>query len=721
MLAVAAMVMHLWPQWTGAQPPQSGRPAAPPPGSGPRPPGAPSSPPPSLPAQPPGGAQPEKKITLDDLPPAVRLGIRSAQVRHQVPAIPTVVIVPDVWSYVAAIGRWSTEGRFPVLLDDGSWLGRENIARFVRAYGPKSVVRWSIPETEWPKDQLVQRVVVESVVAVTWGAKDYAAYPDRLRAINLLPPGVVVASMRDPAWTAAAALAAGHGELLLWIDDAPQGGVDSVMDLRTADAFGKSIEAACAASGFRWSELGDDIDAVTLCLQVPAKTKWSWPEGRPAPLARGAIWPQAGEPVATTDLIGRHDRAGTGGGGERMERWAWAGQIFGSSAQAAYRAMSGLFLKPEDGWFFDGYESNPPWSLYDATDAANQLRRYEVNCRVDDEPRQGLKDWRDRAAGEWTRRAEYKDRRGPVGCVQAGVIAVNTSGMSDSFDLRPGKGLAGDIPFLAAPAMVHFVHSWSAQSPTARWTICGRWLERGVYAYLGSVHEPYLQAFQPTPVFIKRMMGPMPFGAAARVDGLPPWRLAVIGDPLLVWPPAFLGAPIEPASQTAPMKDTIDLRAELGELLKADKVAEGFANLLVTGRDADLVRLARAMLEQKPDQVTPEAALLALGAAQRRVELDVLTGLYAKALPLAAKEPAIYDVAWHTLWPSAGLLNDQQADLLAASIRPDSFARDADEASRVIRRLRGDGGRRAFLEGLMAKTTDANRRRDIDALLNPSK
>jgi len=62
---------------------------------------------------------------------------------------------------------------------------------------------------------------------------------------------------------------------------------------------------------------------------------------------------------------------------------------------------------------------------------------------------------------------------------------------------------------------VHFIHSWSAVTPDDRNTVGGRWLSNGVYAYVGSVDEPYVQAFV-TPHHLQILT---PFLIAARQIG----------------------------------------------------------------------------------------------------------------------------------------------------------------------------------------------------------
>ena len=64
-------------------------------------------------------------------------------------------------------------------------------------------------------------------------------------------------------------------------------------------------------------------------------------------------------------------------------------------------------------------------------------------------------------------------------------------------------------------------------------TVGGRWLERGVYAYVGSVDEPYLEAFVTPRLLTNRLQMLTPFLIAAREIAAPPWKITTIGDPLM--------------------------------------------------------------------------------------------------------------------------------------------------------------------------------------------
>src|SRR5690606_22365810 len=119
--------------------------------------------------------------------------------------------------FLSAVEQWSLERRFPVLIDDGSDEAMENIARFVRAFEPESILRWA-PEGGAPGAGMARRQRVEAAVASAWGADSYDELPQRWSELGFAPPGAVVAAHNDPAWTAALALAAGRGQQIVWVD-----------------------------------------------------------------------------------------------------------------------------------------------------------------------------------------------------------------------------------------------------------------------------------------------------------------------------------------------------------------------------------------------------------------------------------------------------------------------------------------------------------------------
>jgi hypothetical protein len=384
--------------------------------------------------------------------------------------------------------------------------------------------------------------------------------------------------------------------------------------------------------------------------------------------------------------------------------------VFGTPEQAAYRSMSAIFLVPTRAWLFDGYPDTQPWSNYDCTAAAKPLRQAGLDVTVDDVPHNGESSWRLRADPG----------------IDAGLVMVNTKGAGDEFNLEPGQCRPSDVPFLRVPAIVYFVHSWSAVMPGERSTVAGRWLERGAYAYLGSTFEPYLQSFIPTPRVADRLVMGVPWGAAVRWDDTPPpnkadqkvtipeaWKLATIGDPLIT-----LGPP--PAASAAPLP--LDGATALDEQLRTQLDAKDFAGALRTltilGRDKDAARLALAILTDDPKSFTPRVATESILPLTRAHDTAGLIKAYAQLTPNLAAEPVLRDALWHACDSELGSTpNEAMVNLLRANLRSDQIGRDAAELSRPLAKFYGPNVGLAMLNDAKTKCQTDYDRGHIDAAM----
>jgi hypothetical protein len=639
------------------------------------------------------GAQ--RQLRIEDLPPPVRLGARSETVRRAWPVLPVVVVVADEVSYLEAIAQWRAEARFPVLIDDGSPEAREDIARFVRGFQPRKVVRWKAGDdalVRWGADAAERRAAVESVIYRMWsrplpgeGFIPPISTPDALlqrwRQLGIVPPGIVVADVNDDAWPAAVALAVGRLQPIAWIPTRGQfGGTLSQEDF---NRFASEVEQLTAAVGLSWAEIGDQLDSVTICLNIPAK-----------------VQAEGNNILATTDMLGRHRAAGedeNGGAAGQTPgaRWAWAGQIAGGRARSAYAAMCSLFLVPTTAWLFDGYPDEKPWSAYDATAAANFLQQAGLTTTVDDGPRQDLEQWR---------------RRTSEG-ISAGFIAVNSKGNGDEFHLHGGRGRPGDVPHLTIPSFVHFVHSFSASSIGARETVGARWLERGAYAYCGSVHEPFLHGFVPTPILAARLTAAFPWGAAVRVDDGPPWKIAVFGDPLLAVGPA--SPRVE--SIELPLGGALSVEDGLRESIEGGRFAEALGKLALLGRDQQATRLVAALLSEKAGALTADAADSALMSVFRAGDVETFVAVYSMLSPQHAESGWRRDALWHKTHPRLGSTrNPALVRLLAAHLRPDQVGRDAAEVATPYSRLIGSSEAVAMLQSARPRAHADSERNHIE-------
>ena len=599
-------------------------------------------------AQQEGKREGEKKaVALESMPPPLRLGVRVNLVERQFRVIPTVVLAPDEASYLAAIEGWNTGKtgavRYPVLIDDGMWAGRQRIAKFVRAFGPRSVVRWKAGAAlgKLPEGVEARQKRIENAAASAWGVQTAGDLRAQWEKLGFAPPGVVVCTTRDPAWTAGVALAAFHGQPMLWIDPPHCPDPNAYMMLEQGDEFNGRIMGALKGSGRAWKALGDEIEAVTLCMTTPSRA-WLGPSDKRKFLA-------------VTDLVGRTDeRSG-------RERWAWCGQIMGDGARAAYDAMCGLFLRPERAWLFDGYDSSPGWNAFDMTAAGEELGKIGVRAIVDDGPTgRGLLEWRSRGAG-------VREGPGAGMGIDVGLVAVNTSGNAEFFDLKPGQGKPVDVPILRRPTMVYFVHSFSLAQPTNRETVGGMWMDRGAYAYVGSVEEPYLQAFVPTPLAMARLAGGAPWGAAMRMDGGLGARVLAVGAEAVRWGGVAL-----------PLLGGEDVEGTLPDLLRTKDLRGALWALALVGRDGDAARLLAAALKEKETVCTPEVALAGIGGAFAGGGDGPVFGGGGPGVPRAGGGQRggrggvaeVRDMVWHATWPSQPRTSEEERVLLNAYARP---------------------------------------------------
>lgn len=637
---------------------------------------APASPQPRNP--PPPGLQPGAAPNSadprahDTVRAQVMLGLRVDAVRLAAAQVATVVIVNDAPSYLDAIAGWTPAARYPVLIDDGTFESRENIARFVRAFAPARVVRWSSllkPRPRPVQFNAVDPADVVACVARAWGVpegpRDAAALLARYKELNHVPPGLVVAAGDDGAWTAAVALAAGRGQIVAFIPTPRV--VGSAMSIQQADALETAIESEAERTGLPWKGLGDGLDAVTICQNTPAR------------IERG------NESLALTDRIGRR------GEGDSTERWAWCGQVFGSPQESAYRAMCALFIQPTRAWLFNGYPKEPGFDAYAVRPAEDLFRRVGLPVDSIDGANQSADAWRALAA-----------RANP-----ADLLMVTTKGMAEWFDLNPGQCRAGDVPILERPAAVYVVHSFSAARADDRRTIAGRFLANGAFAYVGSVHEPFLGAFIPPRVLAGRLLSQCPLGGAVRLDAGPVWKIAVFGDPLYT-----LGLPVRRTDDPPPLDGAAAVGADLRDLLTGPSPHEGLRTLVLLGRDEDAARFACAVLESQPDRVSPAFALDAVMPVFRSGRTREVAAFVARLDRAGAALPAVRDALWLSAFPRLNAPDETLLKAMRATLRPEweGATRDAADLARAWARAYGVESAAGMLAALRSETEEGMRR-----------
>ncbi len=602
-----------------------------------------------------------------------RVGVRAAVQRAAQRVIPTVVVVGSTADYVEAIAAWDGLTRFPVLIDDRSPRAQEDIARFVRAFEPESVVRWS-GGGEWPAPAPAREQRLNEAWADALGMDPVTSQADAvaaLRAGGITPPGMVITSATDPAWTGALALAAGRNQPLGLIDD-PGGIASGFWPLAKIESIAGDIERLAEQTTLAWNEAGDDLDAITLALDAPLNFRDD----------RGG-----NQTYAVSDVLGR-DAQG--------QRWAWASQLVGNETTSAYRAMCALFLEAHSAWTFDAYPVTGDWTRYDNAPAVRILSERGMDVTDLDSPHSGLEDW----------------RHATLAPIDADLVLINSKGAPHQFDLNPGRGYPADVPHLNHPVILHLIHSFSLARGDGRTGVGGRWLERGAYAALGSVDEPYLRAFMPPEILAGRLAIGYPWAAAVRADGANVWKLAALGDPLIT-----LSSGGRRVDDALPLRDSLGLDDESARRLAEGDPAGAARALAMLGRDAQAADIAIELLEgDSPDAVGPELALAALAPAYRSGRLADCVHLALAQHAAVVADPIALDTAWtaaRALLAERGADHGLALDLMSRSIRGDQVIADAVEVGDAIKRREGALAAGAFIDEVVALAKRAEDKRRL--------
>jgi len=416
----------------------------------------------------------------------IQTGLRAAIVRSKIPTVNRIVLVPDEATFLAAIQKWNLKGNWPILIEDDKYA-----PMFLQRFQPEEIVRLPSIKEQLPKGKQLQELML-NVVATAWNATDTQTLKAKWTQLGWEPPGVVITSENDPARSAAVALAAAHGQPLVFLEGnfrKPNQTLNNTQWQTLQRAITKAVES----TGFFYSQLADPIDTITIVRELAVK--YQSPQKKD-------------EQLAVTDGLGRHFNG---------ERWAAVGWIYGSEVRSIYQAMCAIFLDSQTAMLYDSYPKEGNWAKYEMEEAARGLRTIGLNVELVQKPESSLEKWRTLASKPWT----------------FDLILMNSKGYPKSFQVGNGDASVEDLPKLQFPAAIHMIHSWSASDPDDRNTVSGRWLVNGAYAYVGSVHEPFLSAFIPPKLMVDRLKRGAPFLIAARQLESPPWKVATIGDPLM--------------------------------------------------------------------------------------------------------------------------------------------------------------------------------------------
>ena len=412
-----------------------------------------------------------------------KLGYKIATLRGEIHTASRVVLVPDTETFLTAIQEWGLDERYPILIADKYYT-----PLFLKRFQPEEVIELPSVKASWFEDK---KHLMQKAVAAAWESE-----PNTLQMnwqqLGWEPPGVVITSVNDPAAVAAVALAADRGQPLLFLEGY-FGKVNQTLSTQGWQVLRDEVNGLVASAGYEYQQLGDAIDTITLVRQLPVKYRS----------------PENGEILAITDGLGRN-QAG--------KRYAIAGWIYGSAERAVYQAMCAIFLDAERALLYDSYPNTKSWELYHFEENPQGLAEIGLTTTKIEFPEASQETWENLTAQPWA----YD------------LVFMNSRGGKANFALGDGQVSVQKIPSLQTPMAMHLIHSFSAATPDDTNTIAGRWLDYGVYAYVGSVDEPYVTGFVPPQAIIARMSRQVPFLVAARYVDTPPWKITIIGDPLLV-------------------------------------------------------------------------------------------------------------------------------------------------------------------------------------------
>ena len=645
----------------------------------------------------PAPTEQQTKVVRQQMPVSwqMQMGLRSYQVRARIAIVDKVVLVPDAATYLDEISRWTLRGRWPVLIEDDFFS-----PMFVRAFKPSKVIRrtsiGAMPATIEEKNALAKNAITQS-----WTVPGSDANPhtpaEAFASARFEPMGMVFASMSDPAWTAAVALAAGHGQVLSWLEG-PFDPPSSTMGPSQFQELSARIEEGTRATGLGYISLGDAIDAVTICrsmpwkVEVPPGAQWAPPVGAN---------PKPGEAVAVTDALCRISDG---------HRWAIASNIFGDEVRCAYIAMCSLYLSPKSVWMMNTYGNDGEFGRYGMTDGIAVLKSAGYETTEFSGAQASVVSWLNLLMGGF----------------KPDVLYMNTMGNSDFFKMwQEFQCYPEDVPMLQHPMAMHLIHSWSLTAAESRDTVGGRWLEHGIYAYAGSVYEPYLVAFVPPSMVATRMANMVPFLVASRwcdgpIDSA--WRVTLFGDPLMViTPPSTPSAPRNPPTALDPAKGESDVKEIARAALVASKTsgaaadyARALGDVVKIGDDSMASQLWSVAVS-KGDAVATVCAPISLSPLFRLRQSDAFLAAY-RMIP--APTLIDQDMLWQLWTQQLSSIKDRAVlDWFTKQVRAVRPAVDLSRLAPEIKRVAGVDAAREAVGGWLAKTTDAEARKHINELL----
>jgi hypothetical protein len=189
---------------------------------------------------------------------------------------------------------------------------------------------------------------------------------------------------------------------------------------------------------------------------------------------------------------------------------------------------------------------------------------------------------------------------------------------------------------------------------------------------------------------------------AVRQDTQPPWKLNVIGDPLVQVSRAAPRANAVPELPGAQKLETLMQRA-----LRERDLERGAAMLVMLGREEEARALASAALAP-PGAMTPGRARVLLQTVFRGGDAELFMRVFAALDEAGRTAPPNADLLWQAARPMLGQTSDQSlVGWLRASVRTASVVEDAQTLAPALKRVFGAEAARSFFGQLLQRPLDA--------------
>ncbi len=456
------------------------------------------------------------------------------------PAEKVVYLVPDLPTFLYYLSTWDGNRRFPIFMTRNRYF-----EKFVRAYKPDRILRSSSKKMNGIDEDLLR-----AAVCAAWSEETIDDLPrglsrpefkGRLDRAGAKPNGIVLTKPDAAQLPAGLALAAAHRQALdfLGLPSSIEGmKPTATMSSEQKELVRKEIIKIIERWGYRYEQLGDDIDYITLALDLPMAYMGSdavkrtkqllclddginrlTPNGSvPPTVDKGEAVSEAGsQPSSAAQGLPDKVISGEKSGASALPRgdcYAYVGRLLeADEGMALYQAMCSIFLGASKALYFDRWPED--WGL------RCQEGWWVMQTRV----HSILVKKSDSSIAKWK---QLVGKLNPFGFVH-----VSSAGGARQW----GDGKVSDIPE-SVPTIVYFAHSFSASNPYDETTVAGRWLRNGAYIYYGAISEPFGQSFNaPRTVAVSAVAGD-PLGKAFQSkEMLHPrftfsWKQIYIGDPL---------------------------------------------------------------------------------------------------------------------------------------------------------------------------------------------